>query len=279
MIVVGKTKTRWGELATVLVISVAVVIIGADSQSFRMPWMQSAKNIQKVPDGLIEICRTIHNEEDSICVAAPSSLSVYVRQVDASLFTPYGRSVNELGQALDEADSPDVNMIMQNAGQSDCDYIIAINNENILNAFKAAGYSPYMETSDYLVYGVKGVPRTERSYNNKRQLISCSYYDAEGNPTRSEDGYYTVCYEYDSNGDQSKEYYLDLDGKIMMCSAGYAMIERTYYPISGLVDTITFKDENGELTETKDGYSKIVRQYSNRLLVKELFYDDEGNAI
>ena len=279
MIVVSNTKTWWGELITVLVLSVAVVIIGADSQSFRMPWMQPAENIQKVPDGLIEICRTINNEKDSICVAAPSSLSGYVRQVDASLYTPYGRDVNELGEALDEADSPDVNMIMQNAGQYDCNYIIAINNENIINAYKAAGYSPYMQTSDYLVYSVKGVPRTERNYNNKRQMISCSYYDAEGNPTKSEGGYYTACYEYDSKGDQIKEYYLDMDGNLMMCSSGYAIIERTYYPISGFINTIAFKDVNGELAETKDGYSKIVRQYNNRLLVKELFYDAEGNAI
>lgn len=279
MLCIIKEKNERSKLILIIIAAVLIIKIGADTNSYKMPWMQPATNLEKVPEDLIEICQAVHSGEDSICIATPSALSGYVRQLDASLYTPYSRYVDDLGEALDNDESPNVRSIMERAGQSDCDYIVAIRTENVKRAYRKAGYYPILQTNNYLLYEVTGVPRTDRVFNADRQIVAVSNYDEKGDLVSIENGYCTVCYEYDNDGNQYKEYYLDKKGEKVTLPQGYAMIERSYYPISGIVKTITYKDINGKQVTTAEGYSKVYKEYKHRKLIKETFYDQEGNVV
>lgn len=276
MLMIRKGRTEW--LKAGLALAFALLIFCTGTYSYGMPWVRYAENIQKVPAGLTEICEKVHSDDKDICIAVPDTLSPYVRQVDASLYTPYGRMVTALGEALSETKDPDVDFIMRNAGQEDCDYVVAINNDGIETAYREAGYSPYMKTDDYLVYEVTGVPRKERQFNDRRQIAALTNYDEKGTQIPFEDGYYTVCYEYDRAGNTCREYYLDDKGKAYTLPQGYAMTEYTYYPISGLVKTGRFEDSNGDPVETDKGYSEIRYEYKGKKLIKKTYYDMEGTV-
>ena len=247
IIIIKKIDSKWIKLSCVCIISIVIVCTGAEWNSFNRPWMKPAKNLQKVPDGLSEICSFADKDRKNVCIAVPSEVSGYIRQIDASLYTPYGRSGSELGDELGDTDSPNIDYIMKKAAEFGCDYLITINTDKVYDAYIEAGMKPLLKTEGYMLYEVKGVPRVVREYNEKRQMISLSNTNANGTLIPfNNDGYCTVCFEYDKNGNQCKEYYLDVNGDMVNMTEGYAMIEKTYYAISGLEKSIAYNDKNGK---------------------------------
>ena len=118
------------------------------------------------------------------------------------------------------------------------------------------------------------------NFKENEHIYKSANYDEENNLIPfDDDGYCTICYEYDADGNRCKEYYLDSNGKIMELPEGYSMIERTYHHISGLVDTIVYEDADGNPTVTSKGYSKVKNEYRGRKLEKEIYYDQFGNVI
>ena len=62
--------------------------------------MKEIQNFEKIPEESIEICKMLHDDENAITIAVPTSLSSYIRQIDSSFYMPYSRYPDDLGKEL-----------------------------------------------------------------------------------------------------------------------------------------------------------------------------------
>jgi hypothetical protein len=103
------------------------------------------------------------------------------------------------------------------------------------------------------------------SYNEAGFLASIKFVSKEGNPTRCEDGYHCVRFEYNTEGNKTAAHYYDLDDELQQY--GLAHEYRTY-------------DQNGQLLHNyfKDLYLEPI---ANRSGVRDLkyVYDEKGRLV
>lgn len=141
--------------------------------------------------------------------------------------------------------------------------------------------------------------------------ILIKYYNEKGEPVSRFSGYYSVLYEYDGNGNNTRRTYMDFEGNLYVTKNGYAIEEREYNTKSELVGIryydqegkpalsvsngfgcikdydkngnnikTTYVDEHGDPMMTKQGYASVIREYyandeSDKGRVKKEFYFDE----
>ena len=222
-----------------------VIVFSGDSV-YHQYWMRPAVNPEKAQRDAVETVEILRERGENLCVAAPQEVAVYLRQLDADLLTPYGRYVNKLGKALAE-ENPDPEQIMTWAGEQAVDVLVAWNREGVRAAFTGAGWEPFAETTNCLLYQVSGVPRWVRTVDAKRRIASKTKLDAENRPVLNENGYVTICYEYNEAGRLIRQSYYDETGKPMK-RAGKKYASQEY------ID---------------DGQDKILVRY----------YDLEGNLV
>ena len=191
----------------------AVIALSGESV-YHQYWMRPAANAEKAQTDAVEMVDLLRSQGENLCVAAPQEVSVYLRQLDANLLTPYGRYVNKLGKALG-SEAPDPLQVMTWAGEQAVDVLAVWNREGIRESFAAGGWEPFAETSNCLLYTVSGVPRWVRTVDEKRRLASKTTLDAEGNPVLNENGYVTIRYEYDDAGMLVRQSYYDENGQPM----------------------------------------------------------------
>ena len=244
---------------------------------YEQDWMKPAQNRNKVPEDAKAICQILHQDE-GVTIAVPDSLSSYIRQIDASFITPYGRYVNDLGWNLSQ-EHPDPVYIMETAGKQACDYIVVYNNEENISRFLANGWSPYKYQGNYLIYTVEKVYQVKKRYNKARQLIEVKTLDEEGKPTQNKNGYYGIKYKYDNAGNRSKETYLDQNDEPMILSGGYSSVEYDYDSISKHVMAKRYFDSKDQPLNY-NGYFEIKYSYDDSgKEIKKCFYDDKGNLV
>ena len=229
----------------VCLLGVAIALSG--DSVYHQYWMRPATNLEKAQQDAVDVAALLRDrEKPDLCVAAPKEVSVYLRQLDAELVTPYARYAKALGRVLAE-EEPDPAAIMTKAGETAVDLIVIWNREGTREAFARAGWEPIAETTNCLVYAVSGVPRLVRSLNAQRLIASKTTLDAQGNPTRGDKGYVTIRYEYDDAGTLKRvSYYDEADQPMKKGKKKYASIEYT-----------------------DDGEEKLLARY----------YDLEGNLV
>lgn len=265
-----------GGVKFLLVFFVSCGIALTGNNFYHADWMRPAQNVQKVPQAAIDILKVLPRSKENTCIAFPLPLSIYMRQLDASIQMPYGRSINALGAELDQP-VPDVDSIMRMAGEQYTDYIVFANTPEALNCFGEKGYFPVAETSAYLIYKVDGA-RKRRELNEKKQVTFEAKYteSGEAEPNRAE--VYAHSYDYDAYGNRTKETNLDQAGRPTCARTHYASIEKSYY-ISGRVRTVRYLDES-DRPLLRDGRYETGFSYDTSGRVRrESYYDDAGKPM
>ncbi len=266
-------RNEWIKLAGVGVVCGLICLSGHNI--YKESWLVKAENPAKVPQDTFEIIDAI-KEEEQARIAPIDYTSIYLRQA-CNAITPYGRYMGELGYRLSD-NPPDVQLVMEMAGQQDVDYIVVHRNDETIAAFAENNYRPWAQTNNYLLYKVEGVKRVRREINAKHQVLSAANYSPEGEMEETESGYASVHYEYDANQNKAKESYTDQYGKAFLFPEGYSSIVRTYY-INGRIRTDAYQDPFGNPImvdgryKTKYGYNRFGQ------IVRETYYDQNGKRI
>lgn len=150
---------------------------------------------------------------------------------------------------------------------------------------------------------------------NENRTIE-QYYDDNGEPISSYNGYYALLREYDDNGNNIRITYLNRDGEPVDMVNGYAVEELEYnetrkviairyydaemHPIqtplygygemyeyneSGQIKRIVYIDDSDTPMITGLGYASVTRDYYStdgplkNLVEKEMYFDEAGNPI
>lgn len=252
---------------------------------YREPWMQRAENLQKTPDEVIKIIDALPREKENPRVAFPDPLYVYARQVDGSLLMPYGRQlrgrVSPLLEALNNP-VPDADTVITLAGNEDVDYVVVKRSDEAMGAFAERGYTPVGQTRDYCVYPVTGVQRTQKTLNEKRQVVSTVALDADGNPTYSNISVVSAReYTYDRWGNQVEERYYGKDGQRVTTTEGYSGRKRSYmlHGMAWLISSNINLDTEDRPVLTSGRYETRYRYLQRRDLIEERYYDAGGKPM
>lgn len=271
-----------GWIKFITLAGLAIVLIISCTDVYKALDMKPSENPEKVPAGLVEVINAIHSDDQQkVCVAVPYPLSTSIRQVDATLITPYGRDdglTDTLHRELSQ-DVPNASVVMDLAGKRSVDYIVTHKNDECQTEFRQQGYEPYAETSIYSIYAVENVPKVRRIMDEKNRIISITSIDADGNPIKTQKGYTTILYGYDNYGNRNKETYLDEQGEKYTLPAGYASIQKKYRFPSGLLESVIYLDDKDEPVKVNGCYEIRNTYNSNKKLSKESFFDQFGNPM
>lgn len=258
----------------VVILIFGIIMVGGNNV-YSSDWMCKAENINKIPEAAKQICWLVHSDEKKVKIAVPSDVSSYIRQYDATILMPYGRTDSGWDDIL-LGSEPNVEMILTRAKSNACDFVVVEYNDFMLQAFSEWGLEVYGYTDSYLIYEVKGVPGIVQEYNDKNQIISVTYVDKDGIPTVDNRGYATVKYEYDKYGRNVYESYYDTDGKAVNLLGGYYGVRREYNR-DNTIKKVIYVDVTGKNMISKLGYSSVVYEYNKNNKVSYEYYLDEKN--
>lgn len=118
--------------------------------------------------------------------------------------------------------------------------------------------------------------------SQNRQVSAIHYYDREGRPTESEEGYAEKRLHYDTQAHLILEAYYDAAQEPCLTVDGYASVERTYDK-DGRIETITYRDLDGKPTIVPEkGYASLRYSYSllgQREIIRTSYCDAQGEII
>ena len=122
-----------------------------------------------------------------------------------------------------------------------------------------------------------------RTYDERKNLLRCAYFDAEDKPVRysENDEYFQLLREYDDANNVTLERYLDAEGQPMPCKAGYASVRRRYNENRKVAWCALFDAEDKPvLYTTRDIYYQIAYEYDAAgNTVREQYFDGEGQPM
>ena len=303
---IGRIPKSW--LKFIVVVAVCAGLIVSGRSIYDQNWFVRAQNFAKVPNDVYEVGDILENTGDkNVGVATFDPITNYMRQV-SDVVTSYARSPGSIWYMLN-ADPPDVQAVMKAAGEQGMDFMTSRRTDTTIQAFHDAGYEPYALTEKLVIYEVAGVRKLVRTFNEKRQVVSVTVYDEEGNIEKDSRGFSTTAYTYDDSGYQNGVTYLDEQGQPMIISEGYAgerwersarglilsskyvnvegqpiLISGRYefrseYDLKGRVIRESFYDEAGAPMNRTDTFyaSREIKYNGEGLNVEEIFYDVRGN--
>lgn len=131
---------------------IALIIILSGHSVYSEQWYIKAQNINKVPDDVLQICSLVSEEDKNIKIMVPNELTPYIRQIDASIQMPYGRdqATEEIAIQVSSIE-PDTEYIVKYGKENDCDYVVCVNSETIVNNFESFGCMVEGYTEHYVV--------------------------------------------------------------------------------------------------------------------------------
>lgn len=147
-------------------------------------------------------------------------------------------------------------------------------------------------------------------YNERGDVVRQSYYGVDGQPIRSIFGNASAEWEYDEKGREKRQSSFGPDGKPVLIDAGFASAEFEYNKM-GYLSTESYYGTDGQPVIIKNGYASIKWKYDERgniiaeyclgtdgrpvisdlgyafcdmlydgdRLVKQTFYDADGNVL
>ena len=264
----------------------ALVLVAFVGRSlYGEPWMQRAESLQKTPSEVYQVLDAIPSEKANTKVAFPDPLYIYARQVDGNILMPYGRMLDgtkiplleELNKSV-----PDVGTAMSLARNNSVDYIVANNIPETRQAFSDSGYEPIAETTGYCVYPVTGEVTYDQVINEKRQVVSETARDPDGNPTFSEKSVISrTDFAYDRWGNCVNATYWGKDGERVSTIEGYSGIKRhhTLHGMAWLTDSYIYLDREDRPILTMGRYETRLRYIHRRDIIEESYYDREGRPM
>lgn len=265
----------WLKMAAVGIICTAICFTGKNI--YQESWLTKAENYEKVPQDTYQILEAVNDGSNHpVCIAAIDANTIYLRQI-SDVIMPYGRPGSELGNLL-SMDPPDVQRVMEMAGQQDVDYIVTHKTDATLSAFAENSYKPFALTDNYSIFMVEGVSRMRRTLDKNRHISSVEYYNAEGYLESTDVGYSSIVYEYDDNGNTIKESFFDQQGNPFRFFEGYSTIITDYY-INGNRKTVSYLDQYGNPIIVDGRYKTRYRYNTKGQTIQETYYNTRGNII
>lgn len=133
--------------------------------------------------------------------------------------------------------------------------------------------------------GVDGAPAPDLSLNvygidytyTDGLLTRTDYFDDQGCPMMSKEGCASICREYNSERQLSREWYLNVDGEPVRIIKGYAEIRYSY--TDGNCTRTDFYDETGVLCYDRYGVSSYVNTYDAGQLTGQSCFGPEGEPV
>ena len=262
--------SSWMKLLAVCCI-IAVMFIGGN-YVYSQDWFEKAENVEKIPND-VKIISEAFEKINDVTIAAPNSLTSYIRQYDASIHMITKRDDDsELARQLD-SDTPDVEYIMRAAGMEGAEFIVVHNREDVIGRFNEKGYRAWYKSPDYYIYQVSGCARVKREYNDKEEIVSLTYLDAQGKLMLNSDGYAIVRYIYDDKDRMESEFYYGISGEKVSTAGGYYGCKFGYDKLNR-VNEYTYLDENNNCIMTKSGYAIRTKKYNeDDYAILECYYD------
>lgn len=140
----------------VFFIALSIVLISmGGSFMFSNPFFSKAENPYHVPQTVVELCDALRVEGREVMVAMPMEFVNYVRQYDATICMPYGRTADlyfdELGFML-EQEELEVPKIVEKARQRSCHYIVLAQSKKNHNEFLDYEYEAIRVVNGYVIY-------------------------------------------------------------------------------------------------------------------------------
>ena len=106
-----------------------------------------------------------------------------------------------------------------------------------------------------------------------------AYFDADGNPAFADDlGYAYVRYTYNGKPRCIRTECYDLDGSLIRCAAGYAVITQSWDGNGRLLEKY-YWDEAEKPVLGPEGYHGVIYKYDHRKLIMIRYVDTDGNPL
>ena len=195
--------------------SLGIVLFGSRLIYYHEAYgFEKSENAYKIPTDLLLVCDYLSEVDEDPVVAVYTDLSFMVRQYSPSIHLLVGPRAHGL-KLSDElmSDNPDVKYIMSTTCALGGDFVVTKNSNSLREAFAKEGYTPCFETEGLLVYENGKYPGVRLTFNDIEQIVKKDYYDDEGEPCLSEEGYASVEFVYDESGSVIEEHYYGVDGK------------------------------------------------------------------
>lgn len=275
VLLISRFSSRMKLLAVCCII--AVMFIGGN-YVYSQDWFEKAENVEKIPND-VKIISEAFEKINDVTIAAPNSLTSYIRQYDASIHMITKRDDDsELARQLD-SDTPDVEYIMRTAGMDGAGFIVVYNKENVIAGFNESGYRAWYKSPNYYIYQVSGYEKVKREYNDKEELVSLTYLDAQGNPSVNAEGYVTVRYEYNKDCRVEIESFYDIYGNATQDIYGCYGYKYVYLK-NGKIEKKISLDIDGKPYLSLRGYAIIAYGYdSNGNKEYEMFYNSDDEPV
>lgn len=256
---------------------ILIIMVGGNCV-YGEEWFAKAENMEKIPEDVILISELFEDIED-VTIVAPNSLTSYIRQYDASIHMITERDSREQLAVQLDSDIPDVEYIMSYTGMQGGDYVITHNKDSVWEQFKTSGYEPWRSMDNYLIYEVSGYERIKKEYNEREEVVSITYYDAQGNIAVNSEGYAIVKYEYDNSARKEYEFYYGVDGSKIEVPDGYYGCGYDY-GINGKISKVTYFDQYKRPVLNVKGYAIMKIEYDkNNLIIGEYYFGTHNESI
>ncbi len=116
-------------------------------------------------------------------------------------------------------------------------------------------------------------------YTYTRDTTTERYYDTDGNPYRTDGGYYGRVVTKDGKNRIIEIEYLDQKGKKTLNSQGYAQVTMTYTGFGG-VRQISYTGTNKKLVTVPSlGYASVTTEYSGKSISVRTYKDTKGKPV
>jgi YD repeat-containing protein len=135
----------------------------------------------------------------------------------------------------------------------------------------------YFDTEGRPVATKDGYHKSTARYDKRGNKIEWAYFDTEGRPVAINDGYHKSTARYDERGNQIEWAYFDTEGRPVAMKAGYHKSTARYDKRGNKIEAAYF-DTEGRPVAIKDGYARVRYRFDSKgRQVEEAFFDSEGS--
>ena len=227
-------------------------------------------------------------QQKSVRVVAQHPLGVYMRQYSGEIDQLYGRDLEGFIWST-SATARDVhnmlsggNMTAVSTAMANDQYeylVVSADREEVLQETGAVEpeYEPIDTVAGYGIYRAHGKPTVIKERNELGQIVSITTVDENGKAKNNEFGFATVEWEYDSNGHISSECTLDANKNPIAAYRNYAEI-RFEYENNNVVKESYF-DIDGNSAVQDAGHSAFSQEWDGNKLISRTYLDSNGNPM
>lgn len=138
----------------ILVVS-GCLLLGLGSNVYQSGNFEKRDNWYMIPEEVIKVCdiiedKTNMNEDKRVLVS--NDLIVYMRQYDASIKMPYGRSAMYTDYALAFSNGEGISDSLKKIlNEEDCNYVVCNQYSNLLDEFEIEGFELVAQTDEHYI--------------------------------------------------------------------------------------------------------------------------------